>query len=221
MKKIIVLFVILSFALPSVAQHWILPFKHRYVPEHDFRIGFGIKPFETDEVFESLRNWNDIDDVYSNEIIDFDARDYSRGARYTTNSVFLEYIYQTNKWFGVGATVNYVAYFNRYYDNQTKSSVGMNLIQHVSIYPTVRFTWVNIPGFRMYSSLGLGHRLVYERDRIPTGFSTSWHSGIAGQMTLLGLTVGRKVYIFTDLCTVGSQGLLNVGIGYRMRNHRK
>jgi len=221
MKKIIVLIVTLSVALPSVCQHWILPVKHRYVPEHDFRIGFGVKPFESDKVLESLNNWTDIDDLCRNEIIDFDARDYYRGARYTSNSLFLEYIYQANKWFGVGATFNYLAYFNRYYDNQTNASVGMNLIQHVSIYPTLHFTWVNRPGFRMYSSVGIGRRLVYERDKTPMGLSTSLHDGIAGQMTLLGLTVGRKVYVFTDLCTVGSQGLLNVGIGYRMKSHRK
>lgn len=183
--------------------------RNPFTPEHDFRIGFGNKPFEA----ANITFMEDFDLVRPSI---FDPKDFYSGARYTTNSFFLEYIYQANSWFGVGVTANYLAYFNNYYDGITDLNVGVNLVQHISLYPTIRFTWLNHNSFRAYSSFGVGQRIVFEHDVVHSIPTNEVRSSIAGQITLLGFTFGKHLYGFTDLLTLGSQGMLNVGLGYRI-----
>jgi hypothetical protein len=199
------------------AQKWIIPERPRFVPYHDYRFGIGYKPFEAAVALENFRNWAMTDD----KLIDFDTKNYYAGARYTTNALFAEYMYQANKCVGIGATITYFAYFNNYYDVTTDAIIGYNLTQHVSLYPTLRFSWINNPNFSMYSSFGLGSRLVYESSRTNTNNSGLFRANIAGQITLFGFTFGKNIYCFTDFCTLGTQGMLTGGIGYRIVSHRK
>lgn len=210
MKRRIILLLHLSVATFAGAQQYYSMQRPRFAPEHDFRFGVGVKPFEAADI--KFFDYSEF-----NEISYFDAKDYYTGARYTTNSWFVEYIYQANSWFGVGATANYLAYYNNYYDGVTDRCIGSNVRRHFSLYPTVRFTWLRTGKFTTYSSFGIGQRLIYEYDIVKDEFDKfSRDSGIAGQITLLGFTLGNKIYGFTDLLTLGSQGMLNVGIGYRL-----
>jgi len=220
MKKKLFLFLFIGLFCKTNAQRWIIPERSRFVPEHDFRFGIGYKPFEAATI-RPFGDWR-MDPLYENRnLIDFDTKNYYSGARYTTNALFVEYIYQANRWFGIGASCTYFAYFNNYYDTSSDAYVGRNIAQHFSLYPTVRLSWINNPGFSMYSAFGFGGRLVLETDRLRSASSTSLRNNIAGQITLLGLTVGKKVYAFTDLSTLGTQGLLTVGIGYRLVSYHK
>jgi len=202
----------------SNAQKWIVPVRPQVAPEHDIRFGIGYKPIEAAAItFFDDDWWFDEE----RKFIDFDANDYYSGARYTTNALFGEYIYQANKWFGVGATLTYFAYFNGYYDVQSDARIGMNIAQHISIYPTVRLTWVNNPGFRIYSSFGLRTRIVSETNRLNSDRTNELRNSISGQMTVFGITVGKRIYGFSDLSTIGTQGFLNVGIGCRFNKTHK
>lgn len=218
MKKKNVLLLCLVVSGIVNAQKWIDPGRESFQPYHDIRFGIGCKPFEAanftfgDDIFE-LYNYQNI--------IDFNAKDYYSGARYTTNALFCEYIYQANRWFGVGATLTYFAYYNSYYDAETNEHIGMNLVQHVSLYPTVRLTWYNKPGFSMYSAFGIGGRSVFSTDNLRSNSSNSFRNNIACQVTLFGFTIGKNIYAFSDVCTIGTQGVLTGGIGYRIASHRK
>lgn len=215
MKKIT--FLVLFFTVTGLitAQKRTTAEHLKFIPYHDIRIGIGYKPFEAAAVLRSISNWG-MDPFYvPMDIIDFNVKDYYQGARYTTNALFCEYIYQTNKWFGIGATFTYFSYYSTYFDEQTDVSVGFNSVQHFSFYPTLRFTWLNRKSFSMYSAFGIGHRLVFESDKIRSVEKNSVRNGIAGQITLLGFTVGKNIYGFTDLSTLGTQGLMTIGIGYR------
>jgi hypothetical protein len=184
--------------------------RSQFIPEHDFRFGVGCKPFEASKITFGM------EDLFCDESTIFDTKDYYSGARYTTNSFFFEYIYQVNSWFGVGASATYLAYFNNYYNGVTDKYVGYNLKQHISLYPTVRLTWLRRRNFNMYSAFGIGQRLVLEHDMTDIHDNNSGQFKIGGQFTLLGFTIGQRIYGFTDLLTLGSQGMLNVGLGYRL-----
>ena len=187
-----------------------------FQPQHEIRIGIGCKPFEAANISFGDA-WFDFD----YPIIDFNAKDYYSGARYTTNAIFGEYVYQANSWFGVGATLTYFSYFNNYYTAENDSYVGRNIINHFSVFPTLRFSWLKRPAFSMYTSLGLGMRFVSESDRIRNVETTDYRNGISGQFTLLGLTIGKKVYCFSDLSTIGTQGFITVGLGYRFVSFKR
>jgi len=209
MRKQIILLLIICLAVAANAQQYAPQDKPIFIPEHDFRIGIGAKPFEA----ANITFGENFDEIYSSSY--FDSKTYYSGARYTSNSLFFEYIYQVNKWFGVGGSAVYLAYFNQYYDGKTDQYIGENMTEHVSVYPTVRFTWYRTPKFGAYSAFGVGQRLVFSRDRVNDVETRSTRNNISGQITLLGFTVGRNIYGFTDLLTLGSQGMLNVGLGYR------
>jgi hypothetical protein len=220
MKKQILLIIFLCAINFMSAQKWIIPERPRFIPVHDFRVGMGYKPFEAAVALENFRNWG-MDPFDYHNIIDFEAPTYYSGARYTTNAIFGEYIYQANKWFGVGATLTYFAYFNNYYDAVTDSKVGQNVTQHLSIYPTLRFTWINNPKFSMYSAFGLGQRIVYEYDNTGVTRNDKLRNSVGGHFTLFGFTFGKKTYCFTDLSTFGTQGIFSFGVGYRIISDRK
>jgi hypothetical protein len=209
MKRKIVLLLFIGVAAAVVAQQYSQTQRPQFVPEHDFRFGVGAKPFEASYVTsgESF-------DFYGSSL--FNARDYYSGARYTTNSWFLEYTYQANSWFGVGTTANYLAYYNKYYDGVTDKCIGSNVREHFSLYPTIRLTWLRRNGFTAYSAFGIGPRLILDNNVTDKSDSSGGELNIAGQITFLGFTFGDRMYGFTNLLTLGSQGLLNVGIGYRL-----
>jgi len=208
MKRKIVLLLFVGFTALICAQKYPAS-RSEFVPEHDFRFGIGWKPFEAANI-----TFGEPFDDYNFGILD--SKNYYSGARYTTNSLFLEYIYQANSWFGIGATATYLAYYNNYYDGVTDNFVGYNMKEHISLYPTIRLTWVRVKGFNMYTSFGIGRRMVMEQDETRDHKSNSTRFDVAGQFTMLGFTIGQRIYGFTDLMTLGSQGMLNVGVGYRL-----
>jgi len=218
MGKKILLILFLGFSSFICAQEWIVPKPEPVYPAHEFRFGIGVKPFE------SARAWDNMTDFgldwFDEDIIHFDVKDYYEGTRFTTNALFGEYTYQANKWIGIGFTAVYFSYFSNYYDAQTDIISGSNVVTHVSLYPTLRYTWLNKPNFSMYSSFGMGLRFVHESDRLRSTFTQTERSGIAAQFTLFGFTIGRNIYVFSDFSTLGTQGTLTAGIGYRLKRER-
>lgn len=186
-------------------------------PAHEWRMGIGYKPFESAFFWNNFLKWDVPDLRYG--MIDFDVPDYYRGARFTTHALQTEYTYQANKWLGVGVTGVYFSYFNQYLNEQTEQQVGKNVVSHFSLYPTLRYTWLNRPSFSLYSSFGLGARFVNEHDNLKGEESNSQRFSIAGQFTLIGFTIGKQFYVYSDLSTLGTQGFTTIGIGYRI--HRK
>ncbi len=216
-KEHIFLFLIFIFALfttEKVVGQRIM--SNNFQPQHEFRIGMGYKPFEAAKI-----SFGDPWFVFHVPLIDFNVDDYYSGARYTTNAIFGEYTYQASSWFGIGATVTYFSYYNNYYDAENDAYVGRNITSHYSFFPTLRFTWFRRPAFSMYTSFGLGVRYVFENDRVHNVETSDFRESISGQFTLLGLTIGKKVYCFSDISTIGTQGTITIGLGYRLISSKR
>jgi len=213
-KKILFLILFTPLSIHIFAQEWIVPKKEAIFPAHEFRLGIGYKPFEAAEVVNNIFNWDDQFDGY---LIQFDVKDYYRGARFTTNALFGEYTYQANKSIGVGVTAVFFSYFSNYLDEETDATVGFNEVKHFSIYPTLRYTWLNKPKFSLYTSMGWGFRYVVENDILRSVVKNESRYTIAGQFTLFGFTIGKSIYGFSDLSTLGTQGIATIGLGYRFQ----
>ena len=151
------------------------------------------------------------------KLLRFDVPDYYRGTRYTTNALFGEYSYQANKWIGLGVTAVYFSYYSKYHDEQTDLQVGFNQISHLSVYPTLRYTWLKKTSYSLYSSFGMGLRTVIEYDDLRYNTTINGKIKLAAQFTLLGFTIGKDVFCFSDLSTVGTQGIITIGLGYRLQ----
>lgn len=218
--KAVLFLLILTVGITNAQKSSILSLKE-FTPYHDFRIGIGTKPFEAAHAIENWYDW-DWDEPFlpNSSIIDFNTKYYYTGPRYTTNAIFAEYIHQKNRWFGIGATVAYFSYFNNYFDIDTNIKIGRNIASHFSIYPTMRFSWINNPSFSLYSSIGLGARLVHESDKLNGENTNTYRGSISGQSTVIGMSFGKKIYGFTDISTVGTLGIFTVGVGYRLTSNK-
>lgn len=208
-----IIFLLLLVATLSIrAQRY--PERNIFIPEHDFRFGVGYKPFEA----ANITFGDPMDYMIPNF---FETKDYYSGARYTSNSWFFEYIYQANKMIGIGLTANYLGYYNDYLDATTNNIIGGNQTHHYSVYPTLRFTFVKTKDISLYSALGFGGRMVYTYNTLKGVSSNGFRTSIGGQITLLGMTVGKNLYCFSDILTLGTQGMFNVGLGYRFTSSIK
>jgi hypothetical protein len=73
----------------------------------------------------------------------------------------------------------------------------------------------------MYSAFGIGPRQVLEINKINSVTTTSFRSSFGCQITLLGFTIGKDLYCFSDFVTIGTQGILTGGLGYRFSKRSK
>jgi opacity protein-like surface antigen len=101
---------------------------------------------------------------------------------------------------------SYVDYYGPYESEETN-----NYWQGMA---TVRFAYLNKPGFRMYSGVGIGVTMNYYTDT-SDGTTTSGQKLMpAGQLTLLGFRVGRALGGFGEF-GYGTNGIIIVGMSYK------
>lgn len=84
------------------------------------------------------------------------------------------------------------------------------------LVPTVRFTYLNRPIVRLYSSIGVGVGFCRERTRNVDGHIEANRNEhfCPAEVTILGVSVGRRLFGFAELST-GSMGVCSAGIGYK------
>lgn len=142
------------------------------------------------------------------------------GARYKNESfigpITAEYFYHVKNWLGVGGIFAYGqnkqdVYFGDDKDAEMKSN-------YVTLMPAVKFDWLRMKHFGMYSKLALGATLRSEsydnvdpkdKDDNDSDIHVNW------QLSLLGLEFGGTTFRgFLELGT-GEQGIALVGLRYK------
>lgn len=137
------------------------------------------------------------------------------GDVYTTQTLSVEYSYRTKKWLEWGIQAFYAGKYQRTYIRTTGEVSYTESNHYYGLMPTVRLSWLNRPSVRLYSSLGLG--LAVRSKREMSGYNDVYAMPSA-QLTWIGISVGRKVFGFCELITVGTNGLFTIGAGYRFND---
>ncbi|MDE5706924.1 MAG: hypothetical protein K2H69_01945 [Alistipes sp.] len=170
---------------------------------HEFRFSAGIAPARIGNYW------------WENESFDlsvgqqFDRTKYYRGDTRSTGAYALSYAYRFRRWFALSVGCSYSGeQFDRY-SNLTGRSVRRYRLHRFSLIPAVRFTWLDRPWVRLYSSAGIGLQLI-GGDRSLWGQSTDQ---AALHFIPLGLAVGRSLFGFAEF-GYSSQGCIAFGIGY-------
>ncbi len=114
--------------------------------------------------------------------------------------------------------MDYNYYYDPYY-TQTNYKVNQtdNLWQGIA---TVRFHYLHMPGFSMYSGVGMGVTMDYYRqtaDTINAPVSKGQKILPAGQLTLLGFRVGRALSFFGEF-GIGTNSILSAGVSYKFKD---
>lgn len=197
MKKILTLLLLLS-ALPTALTAREKPQRGPFAAEHELRLTAGAYP-----LLPYFGEWG-CDADYPPVL-----RNTHRGPLYTSGAWSLSYGYRFRRWFDLGLTCSYYGEYSRSYSNRDLSPVHRNLSHAVTLMPLARFTWVNTPWVRMYSTLGLGATI--------SSGDCGRETLVSFQLTPVGIAVGRSFFGFAE-AGFGAQGALMMGIGYRFNS---
>lgn len=160
-----------SFSLMAETQ------RTRAKQKHEVRIGYGDPMYETMR-WKSETNRMDI------------AMNARQNYRYTGH-IYGEYMYRVNRWFGVGAQVDFGATlfdYNTYHirdGKQVLASSDPRYFYDVCIMPSARFTYYHSDWVNLYSGVqaGLG---------IHADYRNRYELGAAVGVTALGVSVGKN-----------------------------
>ena len=187
MKKLFLLILLLQSTLLVCAETK----ENREENPHEIRIGIADNHYEIAHM--------------SKEAIVHGIPKINHGIQ-STGHLFTEYQYRINGWLSVGGTFDYMHNWETYCgcQNYTMDENG-NIIEikhntqyssHISILPTIRFTYFHDKHVNIYSSIGLGVHLSYNSyDDIKTNFTDNL--GVALDICALGLSVGNKHWFGT------------------------
>ncbi len=174
-----------------------LPFRH------EIRLGWGGVP-----VFHMMLAGPGYDvnsDIYENLASSLYG-EFS-GPVYMTGNVGLEYSYSFRKWFALSVNVGMNGIYGRRYDKVTGLRTGLDFGAVFSFFPQVRFSYLNRKYVKLYSALGAGVTV--------TAFDKYAELLPAINFVPIGITAGRRVYGFFELCAGTVVFGCSAGIGVR------
>lgn len=176
-------------------------------PTHEFFLGIGAIPLPAKDEEDEFNYDQD------NSLIYFDGDTY-RGPKYTAGVYSLGYSYGVRRWLNLCFTTSYSLYWRNIYEHYTDKEVGKMRTHYISLVPSLRFTWMRTRMVRMYSTLGVGLTLKYNK-HVSGGTGDHSVKGLAApEVTLFGLSVGEKWYGFMETGPC-HRGAISVGMGYR------
>lgn len=182
---------------------------------HQLNVGVGFMPL-SEATFDNFSSRKEFDRGYW-------IQTYYSGGRYMTGVWSAEYLYRVNRMVQVGGVVSYSGWYGNEYSVFSRKRVRSNSVSEYTIMPSVRFNWLNSKVVNIYSGIAVGLMMVSDVDRYHDGrvFSSGsvsrneFRVTFAGQFTAFGIKVGRGVYGFGELCSIGSLGLARAGVGVR------
>jgi hypothetical protein len=211
-KKMLLIICLTALALNADAQSFLrwLGIKPAYKLKNELSISWGLveNPFEMygDDTpdwpggrFEGHTPWER-----------YDRSRYSYSDRIYTQALSVGFTQELSRWLALGMQASYSGQFQ---SQRLDGITTDRLYTHrFAFYPAVRFTYLNRPMVRLYSGLGLGigmkwNREFFDRDVEYSVFPT-------GQVTFFGVSVGRQLFANWEL-GYGVKGYLTLGMGYR------
>lgn len=193
-----------------------------FTPEHEFRLGIGAWPLMYGYVIFLGNDYLEFPHGrYGDQSMAYDRGLFYAGPERIMGSISLAYTYNLKKWVSVGGTFSYAGLYRNYFDRVTvdKKKVGSENVHDFCLTPMVRFTYLNRKYVRLYSQVGLGIGIGVNADNINNHKFSDSKVHVSGQATLFGVAVGNRFFGFAEY-GVGTQGLINAGIGYRFINKK-
>lgn len=224
MKRILVLLLFLSAAIPLGAQQNLPPdlmsmsvaeFRRMKVekmwqeyPKFEVRVGYGGFPIVDvleygsnglEDAMASIFNpVGDLEDLYAP----------AEGATYMTGNIMADFSWHAEKWMTVAGTLSFNGIYASMIDPSTGEVISRDRGVTISFIPTARFHWANFEKCRLYSAIGVGFMTTNGYRHIKNFIPTF-------QFTPFGVSAGGKVFFFAEY----SMGLTyfggQLGLGYR------
>ena len=214
----------LIFALLSLSQ-LVAAQKSSFTPEHEFRLGIGAYPLAESLGYLYHNNGYMTSFGYGNAALNdyeyISAQNYT-GPKKFTGSISAGYTFNVLRWLSVGATFTYAGGSSKVYDRITDQQKIKYNDNHFYLMPVIRFNYFSRPLIRLYSQIGVGLSYVsYKSQENNVTTVTYTEKGLAAQVTLFGVSVGKQLFGFAEFLGTGVQGSLVVGIGYKFNTKNR
>lgn len=198
MKRIL----LLSFALLAV---YVAQAGNPY--KYELRIGWGTYP-EVDVANFMDRSYYYADTGFNGNYPSLDSMyGEAEGACYMTGPITGEFSMHVNRWFTFSAIVSFNGMWGSSYSQIDGSVTSVKRGVSCVFLPQAKFYWSNKKNVRWYSAVGIGLQAG--------GYDGTAVCVPAGQVTLVGVTFGRKIFGFAEY-TLGTMCMgAHAGIGYR------
>ena len=183
------------------------------LPQHEISVGYGtVTDIEIIDVFTDVL------------VTGFSLGTVSTANKEFSGAINLQYLYRPERWlaFGCGAT-----YEQRTQDcirgslkDDTREKVGEQTNRYFSVFPMVRFSWLNKKHVTMYSKVAVGMTFIGDKyknvsDDGDEGKVESEKDNLfAYQLSPVGIQVGSKLCGFAEL-GFGRQGMFQFGLAYK------
>ena len=172
-----------------------------FTPQHEVRVSWGAWPLN----------------VYINM---FYPRPTYVSKTGFSGAATVSYGYRFRRWLSLHANLSYSGLYERRNMVDDDSYVGTDMRHVITLLPTVRFTWLNHPDIRLYSSIGFGAAMYIGhsfRDVYPEHYMGY---APALQITPLGIAFGRSFFGYIE-GGIGTHGCIVAGFGYRFNDTTK
>lgn len=192
-KKLIVAFLLLPVLVSAQdAQNW----------KRQMRFGLGGYPMT--ELVAYTFGWDAVPMGIALEDLYLD----NKGPLYSTGAVSAEISWLFKDWFTFSLTSAANVAWQTYFDAVTGERRGTQTGFLLYVVPQCRFNWVRRDLVKMYSSIGIGGLVGKDMDDDLAVFPV-------GQVSPVGIEVGRKVFGFCELGFGMMYTGVMAGVGFR------
>ena len=205
MKKYILVFIANFLTIPLFSASFAeSSYAHK---RHEVSISYGILP---------ITGWMDtFTDLFSDAITGAIEGAQTRSRNSTSwGALNLMYNYRINSRVAFGAIYSYSGMKEDIYSDNLQ--IGKSQTSFHTIMPMFKFNWFNKPLVTMYTRIGIGLVLSFDKEEYFTGVE-DYHSKnayLAWQVSPVGIEIGKSLAGFLEL-GFGTTGLFSAGLRYR------
>ncbi|WP_154668386.1 MULTISPECIES: hypothetical protein [Bacteroidales] len=205
MKKYILVFIANFLTIPLFSASFAeSSYAHK---RHEVSISYGILP---------ITGWMDtFTDLFSDAITGAIEGAQTRSRNSTSwGALNLMYNYRINSRVAFGAIYSYSGMKEDIYSDNLQ--IGKSRTSFHTIMPMFKFNWFNKPLVTMYTRIGIGLVLSFDKEEYFTGVG-DYHSKnayLAWQVSPVGIEIGKSLAGFLEL-GFGTTGLFSAGLRYR------
>lgn len=198
MKKFLVLAVAAMMATMSLSA------QNGYDTKHEVSISYG---------FLSNSQWLNVATIATNVYAGLDPMKSTN-----IGPLSAEYFYHINNWLGVGAIFSYGRVSTKYISQVDFSEAYTNINSSYSLMPAVKFNWLRLAHFGMYSKIGVG-ALLFDVKAVPADPAEQTEKALGVsynfQVSPLGIEFGGEQFRGFIEGGIGEQGVVLAGLRYK------
>lgn len=167
--------------------------------KHEFQVGYG--PFTRHQFFGDLIRFS------GSTIFQYPLSSLSFG-----RSIAFSYHYQPRRRVAFGGNASFGV--NNADENRNWFETGDYKSNHLVVSFETQIFYLQKPTFTLYSLVGAGGLFLWKKDQTYTTGRNETYAWPTGQITPVGVRVGKGLGIFAEL-GYGYKGLVNVGFSGR------